>query len=52
MLSAGTDLKVTSTRLGHSSISITADLYTHVASEQDRRAAEALNIHLGKHMSS
>lgn len=52
MLAAGADLKVTSSRLGHSSISITADLYTHVASDQDRRAAEALNAHLGRHMGS
>lgn len=52
MLAAGADLKVTSSRLGHSSISITADLYTHIASEQDRRAAEALNAHLGRHMGS
>jgi len=52
MLAAGADLKVTSSRLGHSSISITADLYTHVASDQDRRAAEALNAHLSRHMGS
>ncbi|MDQ3620102.1 MAG: tyrosine-type recombinase/integrase [Actinomycetota bacterium] len=52
MLTSGADLKVTSSRLGHSSIGITADLYTHVASDQDRRAAEALNVHLGKHMGS
>ncbi|MDQ3964692.1 MAG: site-specific integrase [Actinomycetota bacterium] len=48
MLAAGTDLKVTSARLGHSSISITADLYTHVASEQDRKAADALDAHVGR----
>lgn len=52
MLAAGADLKVTSSRLGHSSISITADLYTHVASDQDRRAAEALNAHLDGHLGS
>lgn len=52
MLAAGADLKVTSSRLGHSSIGITADLYTHVASDQDRRAAEALNTHLGSHIGS
>jgi len=43
MLAAGTDLKVTSERLGHSSITITADLYTHVASRLDRQAADALD---------
>lgn len=48
MLSAGADLKVTSARFGHSSISITADLYTHVASGADRQAAEALDAHLGR----
>lgn len=52
MLSAGTDLKVTSARLGHSSISITADLYTHVASQQDRKAADALNAHVGRYIRS
>jgi len=46
MLQAGADLKVTSSRLGHSSIAITADLYTHVASQQDRRATEAFDAHL------
>jgi integrase len=52
MLSAGADLKVTSARLGHSSISITADLYTHVASEQDRKATDALNTHVGRFIGS
>lgn len=52
MLAAGADLKVTSSRLGHSSISITADLYTHVASDQDRKAADALNVHVGRHIGS
>lgn len=50
MLSAGTDLKVTSARLGHSSISITADLYTHVTSGADRAAAAALDEHLADHI--
>lgn len=52
MLSAGADLKVTSARLGHSSISITADLYTHVASDLDRKAAAALNAHVGRFVRS
>jgi integrase len=42
-LSAGIDLKVTSQRLGHSAIGITGDLYTHVADELDRRAAQKLD---------
>jgi len=37
---AGINLKVISTRLGHASIQITADLYTHPAQEADRQAAE------------
>jgi integrase len=52
MLAAGTDMKVTSARLGHSSIAITADLYTHVVSEQDRAAAAALNAHVGRYLRS
>lgn len=52
MLAAGTDLKVTSARLEHSSISITADLYTHVVSEQDRKAADPLNVHVGRYIGS
>lgn len=50
MLESGADLKVTSSRLGHSSIAITADLYTHVASEQDRRATEAFDLHIEREM--
>jgi len=42
-LSAGIDLKVTSQRLGHSAIGITGDLYTHVADELDRQAAQKLD---------
>jgi integrase len=43
MLTSGADLKVTSARLGHSSISITADLYTQVASALDRQASQQLD---------
>ncbi|MFN2527035.1 MAG: tyrosine-type recombinase/integrase [Actinomycetota bacterium] len=46
MLAAGTDMKVTSARLGHSSISITADLYTHVAPSLDRAASQDFEAHL------
>ncbi len=46
MLSAGADLKVTSARLGHSSISITADLYTHVSASLDRAAVAAFDQYL------
>ena len=37
---SGVDLKTVSTRLGHSSIVITADLYAHVLPATDRAAAE------------
>ncbi|MGI8706929.1 MAG: tyrosine-type recombinase/integrase [Actinomycetota bacterium] len=50
MLESGADLKVTSSRLGHSSISITADLYTHVASKAERAAADAFDRHLAPHL--
>jgi integrase len=40
MLAAGVDMKVVSERLGHSTIAITADLYTHVAEEVHRKAAD------------
>ena len=33
-------IKVISARLGHASIQITADLYTHPTQEADREAAE------------
>jgi integrase len=39
-LEAGIPLKVMSDRLGHSSIAITADLYTHVRPEVDQAAAD------------
>lgn len=43
MLAAGVNLKVVSERLGHSTIGITADLYTHVAEEVHRQAANSLD---------
>lgn len=39
-LAAGVDLKTVSTNLGHSGISITADLYSHVVPATARAAAE------------
>lgn len=39
-LEAGVALKVVSTRLGHSSISITGDIYSHVRAEVDQAAAD------------
>lgn len=39
LLLAGTDIKTTSERLGHSSINITLNVYSHVLAEMDRTAA-------------
>ena len=41
-LQAGVDLKVVSDRLGHSQISVTADLYTHVNIAVGRAAADQI----------
>jgi integrase len=41
-LGAGVPLKVVSERLGHSSVSITADTYQHVIEGMDRQAASAV----------
>lgn len=43
MLAGGVHLKVVSDRLGHSSIAITADLYSHMAPAVDDEAAAALD---------
>jgi integrase len=40
MLRAGVPIKTASARLGHSGITITGDLYQHVASDMDAQAAE------------
>ena len=47
MLAAGVHLKVVSERLGHSTIGITADLYTHVAEEVHEASAASLDAFLG-----
>ena len=41
LLSAGTHLKVVQERLGHASIAITADTYSHVAPGIQKAAADA-----------
>ena len=41
-LLAGVEMKVISERLGHSQISVTADLYTHVNRGLGRRAAQQI----------
>jgi integrase len=40
MLRAGVPIKTASARLGHSGITITGDLYQHVANDMDQDAAE------------
>ena len=46
LLEQGVALKVTQTLLGHSSIAVTADVYSHVNPEIQRDAAERLNAAL------
>jgi integrase len=41
-LAAGVEMKVVSDRLGHSTVSITADLYTHVIPKVAREAADRI----------
>lgn len=42
LLSGGVDIAVVSKRLGHSTISVTSDLYSHLLSDANRSAAEAV----------
>ncbi|WP_407929326.1 tyrosine-type recombinase/integrase [Alicyclobacillus fructus] len=42
LLESGVDLKVVSERLGHSSITVTADIYAHVTDALQREAIEKL----------
>ena len=51
MLEAGIHLKVVSERLGHSSIGITADLYTHMTKALDQDAAAKLGALLDRKQS-
>ncbi|ENK0839242.1 tyrosine-type recombinase/integrase [Clostridium botulinum] len=43
MLASGTSMKVASTRLGHSAIGITMDLYTHVLQGLEEEAARNIS---------
>jgi integrase len=43
LLAAGEDLKVVSERLGHSTIALTADVYSHVSRGMQERAASKLD---------
>jgi hypothetical protein len=44
----GIPMHVTSKRLGHSSLSVTADIYSHVFASQDREAAMAFEAHVAR----
>lgn len=41
LLSGGVDIAVVSKRLGHSTIAVTSDLYSHLLSDANRAAADA-----------
>ena len=43
MLSQGVPIKVASERLGHSTITITMDLYSHIDEKPQRDAAQKLD---------
>lgn len=48
MLAAGVSAKVAGNRLGHSSISITLDLYSHVLESVDKDAADRIDLLINK----
>jgi integrase len=48
LLKANVHPKIVQERLGHSSISITLDTYSHVSPDMQRQAAEALDAMIGK----
>jgi integrase len=45
-LEAGVPMKVMQERLGHSSLAITADLYTHVRPQVDQEAADRTAVYI------
>ncbi len=47
LLAQGVDLKTVSAVLGHSQISLTADLYSHVGQGLMRQALDGMNAVLG-----
>lgn len=47
LLEAGVPLKVVSERLGHSSIQLTADTYSHVSDQMQQKAVEQFASYLG-----
>jgi integrase len=42
LIGSGTDIKTVQTRLGHSSASLTMDIYAHAIEQNDRDAAETI----------
>jgi len=48
MLNSGVEMKVASQILGHSSIGITADLYTHVLTKTKKDAANKISSEIFK----
>lgn len=44
LITNGTDVKTVSTRLGHESVKVTLDIYTHVTKQSDSRAAALLDF--------
>jgi site-specific recombinase XerD len=52
LLEAGVPMKVVQETLGHSSITVTGDLYSHVTSAFKRQAADALAAHLAQSQNS
>ncbi len=46
MIYGGNDLKTVSETLGHSSISITADIYAHTIDDAQKKLADSMNIYL------
>jgi site-specific recombinase XerD len=47
LLESGVPMKVVQETLGHASIVLTADTYSHVSPAFKRQAADALAAHLG-----
>jgi integrase len=41
-LASGINPRIVSGRLGHSTVALTLDVYSHVLPQQDRQAAEAI----------
>lgn len=47
LIGSGADIKTVQARLGHSSASLTMDIYAHAIEQNDRKAAEAIGDLLG-----